>query len=171
MWKIFARVDGNWTRAHGCRQASIGSLRRRQPAPANPPGEAKLVEPGRRVILDAQRQHFGLPGRGRQFVSIEQFKHGFDALGSFGTVIGAHPLPREQKALKVRERDRLDFRAQTVDRQAMNSSKQTAVAPFDFRRARVETAPENETLGFEREQRCLDVRRAGGSEYARARPL
>ena len=156
MWKVFARVDGNWSRAHRCRQASIGSLRRRQPAPANPSGEAKLVEPGGRVVIDAQRQHLGLPGRSRQFVSIEQFEHGSDAVGSFGTVISASPLPCEQKALKVRKRDRLNFCAQTVDRQAMNSCKQTAVAPFHFRRALVETAPENETLGLEREQRCPD---------------
>ena len=43
-----------------------------------------------------------------------------------------------------------------MDRQAMNSSQQATIAPFDFSHARMKLASQNKSLGFQGEQRAVD---------------
>src|SRR5262249_40516585 len=48
--------------------------------------------------------------------------------------------------------------SQPVDCESMNSSQQTAVAPFRFRCARVKLSAQNESFRLQREQARLDLR-------------
>ena len=56
--EVFAREVG----AHGREGTPVLILRLTQPAPAEAACEAKLIEPLRRIFLDAQCQHFRFPG-------------------------------------------------------------------------------------------------------------
>ena len=71
-------------------------------------------------------------------------------------------LPDEQKAHVVGGRDRLDLRAQPAQRVAVNAREQPSIAPLQnagrFVRCCLEAAPQDTSLGFECEQRGLDVR-------------
>ena len=53
---------------------------------------------------------------------------------------GINALPREQEALKIRQGNRLNLRAQPVDRQPMNPGQKPAVAPFEFCCVRMKTS-------------------------------
>ena len=60
-------------------------------------------------------------------------------------------LPGKKESIKILGRDRLNLRAQPVDREPVNSSKQTAVAPFLFRRVSMKFSAENKAFAFERQ--------------------
>src|SRR5215472_1065277 len=68
--------------------------------------------------------------------------------------IGA--LPSEQKAIKILNRDRLNLRAQSIDREPMNSRKQPAIAPFLFCRGRMKFSSQNKPFRFEGEERRIN---------------
>ena len=71
-------------------------------------------------------------------------------------MLRGYMLPGEKEPLKFRQRSRLNFRAQTVDRQPVNAGQQTPVAPFDLTRVRVKFAAQNKSFAFQRQQRQFD---------------
>ena len=60
----------------------------------------------------------------------------------------------------------MDLRAQTVDRQAMNSSQQATITPFDFSHARMKLASQDKALSFQGEKRAVDL---GGGDFEETR--
>ena len=70
---------------------------------------------------------------------------------------GCDPLPFEQKAHVVARRDWLDFRAQALDRVAVNASKQATLAPFLCGRPWRETTREREAFVFKGSESRQDL--------------
>jgi len=70
---------------------------------------------------------------------------------------GTGALPREQEALEVGNRNRLNLGAQPMDRQPMYPRQQPSVAPFHLRDARMKSAAQNESLGFQGKQRSFNL--------------
>src|SRR5206468_9984717 len=65
--------------------------------------------------------------------------------------------------------DRLDLGAQSIERVAMDAGQKPAGAPLGFRGSRGEPAAQDEPLGFEAQERRLELRyrqAAGGGEGA-----
>ena len=107
-----------------------------------------------------------------------------------------HVLPREQEPHEVGRADRLDFRAQPVQRVAMDARQQPPVAPLNPLRhdspqspqrkfclcvvsafsavSASKCAPQHDSLGFERQQRRVGVglvdRQRSGERLGRRRP-
>ena len=70
-------------------------------------------------------------------------------------------LPAEEKPHEIGRADRLDFRAEPIDRVAVNPRQQPPVAPFDLgsgpRTTPFERAAHGHAVGFEREKRRVGV--------------
>src|ERR1044071_2249138 len=81
-------------------------------------------------------------------------------------MIGIHVLPGEKKTTKILGRDWLNFRAQSIDREPMNSRQQPPVAPFLFRGIWMKLSTQDETFHFKGKQRGFDFR-ARQSQAAR----
>ena len=67
-------------------------------------------------------------------------------------------LPREEKTIKIVNGNRMNFRAQAVDGEPMNSRQQPTVAPFLLGCLRVKFAAQNKAFRLEREQRGVGFR-------------
>jgi hypothetical protein len=130
-------------------------LRCSQTAPANPASEAELIQPGGQVILYPKGKHFRFPGSRGKFITIEQFEDSLDSVDSLDAVLGAASLPRQQKMMKVRKRDRFNFRTEAMDRQAMYSREEAAIAPFRFACVTMKPSTQDESLSLQREQSRL----------------
>src|SRR6185369_7052478 len=141
-------------------------LRRRQATPPDTAGEAKPVQPFRRVVLHARSQDLRLPSASRELIPVQQLQNGLQTLGSFTVMVLVHSLPREQKTLKLSNRHGLNLRAQAIDREPMYSGQQSAVAPFEFRGARPKFAAQDEALTLESDQAALDFRGGHPEEVA-----
>src|SRR5262245_45079649 len=89
--------------------------------PSNAAGEAELVEPLRRVVLDAKREHVRLPGGGGQFIAIQRIQDRLDSCRTLGAMSDINPLPGKEEPLKVGQGDRLNLRAQSVQGQSVNA--------------------------------------------------
>ena len=103
MRKVFASKKGDRARTQRPKGASILIMNRAQPAPTHASGETKLIEPLRIIILNAQRQHLWLPGRSRQFISVEQLEHRLHSFRAFDAMLSIDSLPTEKEPLKIRE--------------------------------------------------------------------
>ena len=109
---------------------------RRQAAPADGAGQAKLIERVGIVVGDAARQNVALPGVGGNFETLQLAQNFKRAAFAAELRSGRDVLPAQQPAHELRGRDRLDLLAQRGDREAMDAGEQAALAPFDsFRRA------------------------------------
>jgi hypothetical protein len=73
-------------------------------------------------------------------------------------VFSVGSLPCEEKTIKIVNRDRLNFRAQAVDSEPMNSRKEPTVAPFLLGCLRMKFTTQNKPFRLEREQRGVDFR-------------
>ena len=103
---------------------------RRQAAPANRAGQAKLIERSGIVAVDARGQDLLLPGICRNFETL-QLTHDFQQSALAGGLrLRRHMLPAQQPAHVLRRRDRLDLFAQGGDREVMNARQQPPLAPF-----------------------------------------
>ena len=131
-------------------------LWRAQPSPTDATRKTKAIKPLGIVLGNTRGEDRRFPSRQRQLAAVELFQHGLQTLRSFDAMIGVDPLPREQKPIKILNRDRLNFRAQPIDRQPMNSCQQSAVAPFLFRCVRMKFAAQNKTFAFESKQTSVD---------------
>jgi len=83
------------------------------------------------VSVDARGQNGALPAVGRQLESVQLFEDRAEAVDAAQPMRGVHVLPREQEPHEIRRADRLDFRAQPVERVAMDAGQQPPVAPLN----------------------------------------
>ena len=129
---------------------------RPQARPCDPSGEAEIIEPGWFVLGDTRRQDLGFPGASRRLEPFELADDRFDGVRPFHLGVGRDPLPAEQEAQEVARGDRLDLRAQSLDRVAVDACEEPALAPFVRHHTRREAAAHGETFGFERQERWRD---------------
>src|SRR5260221_13067473 len=132
MRQVFTQEERYWARAHRGRGRTISRDWHREPAPTDAAGETELVEPLRSVFLDAHRQHVRFPCPCGQLIAIQQFEHCFKSFWAFRSMFRIRPLPREQETLKLSDRHRLNLRAQTIERQAVNACEQSPLTPFEL---------------------------------------
>src|SRR5205807_47394 len=130
--EIFAQIKRDWTRPQRRRCSCVGVLRGAQTSPANPAGKTEPVEPFGIVVGHTRLKHRRFPCSQWQLATVELFQDGLQALQPFDPMFLVSSLPREKKTIEIVNRDRLNFRAQPVDRQSMNSREQSAIAPFLF---------------------------------------
>ena len=131
----------------------VGSpVRRREPRPADLAGQAQHVEHRRLVAVEPRRQHRALP---RAAASSKPSSCATTSRRPSRPVSrrdGSTCCQREQEAHEVGRADRLDLRAQAVERVAMDAREQRAVAPLESsasdRRARREPAAQHDALGL-----------------------
>src|SRR5208282_93974 len=103
---------------------------RRQAAPSDRACQAQLIEVRRIIVRDSARQHKPFPSARRDFESL-QLPNYFER-----PMLAAHlrtrsdMLPAQKPIHKLRCRDRSDLLAQGCNRQTMNASQQTALAPL-----------------------------------------
>src|SRR6516165_1582517 len=71
-------------------------------------------------------------------------------------VVGS--LPGEKKTIEVVNRNRLNFRAQSIDCEPMNPRQQSAITPFLLCGIGMKFAAQYKTFRFEREQRRINFR-------------
>src|SRR5207247_1278366 len=72
-------------------------------------------------------------------------------------MLGTGALPGEKETLEVGNRNRLNLGAQPMDRQPMYPRQQPSVAPFQLRGLRMKSTAQNESLGFQGQQRSFDL--------------
>ena len=96
-------------------------------------------------------------------------------------MIDINSLPGKEKTIKILNRDRLNFRAQSIDCEPMNSRQQSSVAPFLFGCCRVEISRAEQNLLLRVPAmphqflnaiapRCLSARRAVTGPQTSIRP-
>src|SRR5262245_41227079 len=105
---------------------------RREAAPHDVPGQTYLVEQLRRVACNPPRQHVALPVCRRDLVPLQlldDLKCARDAVK-----LGARRqmLPGKQESQEIRGRDRRNFLTQAAERETVDASEQTAIAPLDL---------------------------------------
>ena len=114
-----------------------GRAARREPRPRDLAGEAQLVQPRGRVVLDAARRATRLPGGRRRLEALEldRLTHAArpSSLRPFGferrpAAAATEVLPAQQEAHVVLRRDRVDLAAQPVEGVAVDAREQPAVA-------------------------------------------
>src|SRR5437762_11006755 len=67
-------------------------------------------------------------------------------------------LPREKKPIEIVNRDRLNFRAQSIDREPMNSRQQPAITPFLLGGIGMKFAAQHKTFRLKCEQCRVNFR-------------
>ncbi len=158
--------EGDRRSSHRRDAARRISLARRKTGPYEASRQTLLVQPGRLVFADPRRQDLRFPGAGGRLEAFQLTQDSADGVGSFHAPIRGNALPFQQEAQEVARRDRRDLGPQTLDRVAMDSSEQTALAPFGFRFAsRRESALHRETFSLQCGQRGVD-RCAGQPDVA-----
>src|SRR5207302_1118067 len=158
VFEIFALIKSDWTCAQWRGRARVWMLWRTQTRPTDAAGKAKSIEPFRIVVGDTRAEHSGFPRRERQLAAVKLFEDRLQSFRTFDPMFGIDALPRKKKSIKILSRNRLNFRAQPIDRQSMNSCKQSSVAPFLFRRVRMKFSAQNKSFTFKSEQSGFDFR-------------
>ena len=138
-----------WRRASGRR---IGP-HRAEPFPPDFATEAQLVEHRRVVALDPGWQHVPFPGRRRKLEPVELRNRDPEAFDSHQPVDGRHVLPGEQESHELGGRDRLDVGTQARQRLPVDACEQPPVAPLLARPGRVKHSSQDDSFGFQRDQR------------------
>jgi hypothetical protein len=133
-------------------------LRRAQTSPANPAGKTEPVQPFGIVIGHTRRKHGRFPRSQWQLATVKLFQDGLQAFQTFDPMFLVGSLPRKKKTIEIVNRDRLNFRAQSIDREPMNSRQQPAIAPFLLGGIGMKFAAQHKTFRFECEQRRVNFR-------------
>jgi len=97
------------------------------------------------------------------------FQNGLQSFQTFDAMLSVSALPCKKKSIKILGRDRLNFRAQAINRQAMNSREQSAVAPFLFGGVGVKFSAKNKTFAFQSEQSGFNVRSRPAENFLQLR--
>ena len=124
-------VGGDHAAGRGAVAVRPGGVRR-DAAPADGAGEAKLVEPAGIVVGDAGGQQGALPLDGRGFEAFELVQGGEHALFAGELRLRREMLPAEQPAHVDRGRDGLDLLARGGEGEAVDALQDAALAPFDL---------------------------------------
>jgi hypothetical protein len=129
--------------------------------------QADHVEHRRLVSIEPRGKHRPLPRAGRELVAVEDRHDLPQAVESRQPGRRLDVLPAEKEAHEIGRTDRLDVRAQPVQRVAMNAGEQRPVAPFEPGLPGRETSAQYHSVRLEQEQRRLDVRdrQAKGSSH------
>ena len=144
---------------------------RREAAPTDGTGEAKIVENFRIIVCHAARENLALPCVRWRFVTLQLPQRFERAAFTEKLRRGGNVLPAEQPAHELRRGDGLNFVAQPAEGLAMDSREQAAVAPFCFARCpianRVGKLPaEHGAARFESQQRLVDFVRRDAEQFA-----
>ena len=110
---------------------------RRQAAPSDRSSQAEIVQGRRIVVGNAPLENFAFPGIGGRFVALQLAQDFQHSAFSEGQRSGSNVLPARQPAHELRRRHRFDLLAEFSDREAVNSGKQSSLAPLDVVRANV----------------------------------
>src|SRR5689334_136756 len=135
---------------------------RREARPHHLAGEAKLIEKIGLVMMDAAREHIGLPSGGGNFIALKLFDDLQRAIHAMQPAAEDNVLPAVEEALELRGGDRFDLAAKPAEREAVDAGEDAAIAPFRFAfgEIRVETAAHHLAFGFELVQRGVDFVRS-----------
>src|SRR5208337_5696097 len=139
--------------------------------------QAQLIEVRRIVVRDSAAEHKAFPRARRNFKPLQLANDFERPMFAPYLCTRSQVLPAQQPIHELRSRDRLDLLAQGCDRQAMNPSQQTPLAPLGFgfyvgtvapgcpgerslpitcaRISRSEFAAQNRSAGFHAEQGFL----------------
>src|SRR6266496_1706347 len=138
-WGWFARE-----RSLACLDFAARSSVPSQSGPKN-----KAVEPFRIVVANTRGEDRGFPRGQRKLAAVQLFENRLQTFRTFDAMFRISALPCEEKAIKILRRDRLNFRAQPIDREPMNSRQQPAVAPLLISRVRAKVATQHKSFRFE----------------------
>src|SRR6476661_6809208 len=133
-------------------------LRRAQTSPANPTGKTEPVQPFRIVIGHTRWKHRRFPRSQWQLATVELFQDGLQPFQTFDPMFLVDSLPGEKKTIEIVNRDGLNFRPQSIDRESMNSRQQSAITPFLLGGMGMKFAAQHKTFRFECEQCCVNFR-------------
>src|SRR5690606_29699782 len=117
----------------------------------------------------AGRQQMRLPGTGRRLDAVELLEHRGKSFHTARPLLGIHALPAEQEAHVLREGDRPDLRAQPIQRVAMDTGEQPAIAPLEHVALRRAAAVQYTPLRLERELRAFDDAFVEGEQRCQCR--
>src|SRR5262245_61191316 len=98
-------------------------MKRAKPRPGRASRKTKIIEPIGLVAFDARGKDFTFPRARGGLVAFELRDDHAERVGSFHAR-GSNALPGEKEAHEVACRNRLDLRAQTLDRVVMDACKQ-----------------------------------------------
>ena len=127
---------------------------RRQAAPSHRACQAQLIEVRRIVVADSACQYKPFPRAGWNFKPLQLPDHFQRSMLASHLRTRSEVLPAQKPVHELRCFDRFDLLAQRRNRQAMNASQQTPLAPLGFvimLSRRAERAAQNCTAGFDAE--------------------
>ena len=131
---------------------------RREPPPARPAREREDIEQCRVVLGAAGAEDFGFPGAGGNFEAVQLLDDRRQSLEARGPFVRLDPLPDQEEPEEVGGADRLDLGAEPVQGVAVDPGEEAPLAPLEHGTPRSEPAAEDDAFGFQRGERCLDVR-------------
>src|SRR5204862_7098397 len=130
--EIFAQIKRDWPRSQRRGGSRIWISRSAYTSPTNPTRKTKPVEPFGIVIGHTRRKHRRFPRRQWQLATIELLQNRLQSFRTFDAVFSICAVPSEKETIEILNRHRLNFRAQSVDREPANPRQQSAIAPFLF---------------------------------------
>ena len=123
-----------------------------QASPSHAPGEAGTIEPFGIVLGDAREENIRFPRADGRFKRIKLLDDRRQAIRTLHVMFGREPLPFEQETQITLDAHRLNFSAQTIDREPVDAGQQPPLAPFQFTGARTKFAAKNKSFRFQRKQ-------------------
>ena len=135
------------------RAAQRRAATRRQAPPRHPAAQAELIELLGTVVRHARGQYVVLPPGGGELETLELLDDRGKAFHALHLILAGDVLPVEEEAQEIGRADRLDLRAQLVQRVAVNACQEPSVAPLELRDARREVSAQDAPLRFQRLER------------------
>ena len=105
---------------------------RREAAPADGAGEAKIVEDFGIVVRDAARQDLRFPGVRRSFEALQLLQNFERAVFAEKARVRREVLPAQQPAHELRGETGSHLLAQCAESELVNAREDAAMAPLDF---------------------------------------
>src|SRR5208282_2252971 len=136
---------------------------RRQAAPSDRACQAQLIEVRWIVVGDSASEHKPFPRARRNFKPLQLADHFERSVLASHLSAGSYMLPAQEPVHELRRGDRGDLLAQRRDRQTMNASQQTALAPLGLVFVRSgcicgeEFAAQNCSAGLHAEKRLFSL--------------
>src|SRR4029077_19288574 len=121
MPEVLALIKRDGTGSQWSARPRVWILRRAQACPADPARKTKAIEPFRVVVGNTRGEDRGLPRGQRQLAPVQLFENRLQTFRTFDAVLRVGMLPCEEKAIKILRRDRLNFGAQPIDGEPLNS--------------------------------------------------
>src|SRR4029077_19916222 len=119
MPEVLALIKRDGAGSQRSARPRVWMCRRAQACPADPARKTKAIEPFRIVVGNARGEYRRFPRGQRQLAPIQLFENRLQTFRTFDPVLRVGTLPCEEKAIKILRRDRLNFRAHTIDARPM----------------------------------------------------